>query len=407
MEEGKMRSQTALGVFVLMLGLAVPALAVDGVREISQTCAVNTGCFSGDTAGFPVTIVASGSFRLTSDLSVDVPTTLIDIAASDVTVDLNGFHIRGTGGGGGDGVSSIASNVTVRDGSVGPVGAVGVNLTGSRARVEGVRVSGAFSGGIATGFNSLVTGCSVSQSSFGPGIETDSGSRVIANVATGNDANGISVSDSTLVEGNTVTGNAGRGIHAGARSIVKGNVSASSGSTGIRVSSSSLVKDNVVSDGATSGIFALGFGTIVGNTVTNNGGHGINVAADTLIRDNTVTRNTLTGIRADRGALVVGNLVNENNLADSSTEGGIKARGPSVVRDNIVRLNNQVGIFAETDPFDGMRGSVIEGNLATATLYCFDFEGTQNFYAGNRAYNCELNYRNVAGQIDGGGNLGN
>ena len=33
---------------LLLLALAGPALAVDGVAEISQTCAVETGCFSGD-----------------------------------------------------------------------------------------------------------------------------------------------------------------------------------------------------------------------------------------------------------------------------------------------------------------------------------------------------------------------
>jgi len=32
------------------------AAAVDGVLEINQTCAALSGCFPGDTAGFPVTI---------------------------------------------------------------------------------------------------------------------------------------------------------------------------------------------------------------------------------------------------------------------------------------------------------------------------------------------------------------
>ena len=54
----------------LLLALAAPALAVDGVLEINQTCAVQTGCFVGDTAGYPVTIYSKtgGSYRLTGDL---------------------------------------------------------------------------------------------------------------------------------------------------------------------------------------------------------------------------------------------------------------------------------------------------------------------------------------------------
>ena len=41
---------------LLTLVLALPVLAVDGVLEINHTCAVQTGCFSGDTPGYPVTI---------------------------------------------------------------------------------------------------------------------------------------------------------------------------------------------------------------------------------------------------------------------------------------------------------------------------------------------------------------
>lgn len=49
--------------------LVATAQASDGVAEINQACAVNTGCVAGDTAGFPVSLGASpGNDRLTSDL---------------------------------------------------------------------------------------------------------------------------------------------------------------------------------------------------------------------------------------------------------------------------------------------------------------------------------------------------
>ncbi len=58
-------------LFVL-LAVASGAHAVDGVAEINHVCATLTGCFSGDAAGYPVTIdgSAGGSYRLTSDLAV-------------------------------------------------------------------------------------------------------------------------------------------------------------------------------------------------------------------------------------------------------------------------------------------------------------------------------------------------
>ncbi len=93
---------------LLLLALAGPAFAVDGVLEINQTCATQTGCFSGDTAGFPVTIdgTAGRSYRLTGDLNVGDPDTDgLFLTNSRITIDFNGFSLvlfpigSGTGNG--------------------------------------------------------------------------------------------------------------------------------------------------------------------------------------------------------------------------------------------------------------------------------------------------------------------
>ena len=133
---------------LLLLALAGPALAVDGVLEINQTCAENTGCFLGDTAGFPVTIAAPGSYRLSSDLVV-FGGTVVDIlaAAAGASLDLNGFAIRGntvcTGtppvcvptGGSGVGVRINASRVRVANGEISGMRADGVSVFGSDVQV--------------------------------------------------------------------------------------------------------------------------------------------------------------------------------------------------------------------------------------------------------------------------------
>jgi hypothetical protein len=76
-----------------MLAFAPQAQAVDGVLEINQTCAVNTGCFAGDTAGFPITINTQGSYVLTSNLDLpDVNTTGIEVTVGIVTIDMNGMQ---------------------------------------------------------------------------------------------------------------------------------------------------------------------------------------------------------------------------------------------------------------------------------------------------------------------------
>lgn len=110
-----------------LLAFTTPALASDGVFEINQTCAVNTGCFSEDTPGFPVTVNASGSYRLTGHLFVTgANVTVIEITTGDVTLDLNGFSIRClffgppcAGNGTGIGIDADReNNVTVLNGTV-------------------------------------------------------------------------------------------------------------------------------------------------------------------------------------------------------------------------------------------------------------------------------------------------
>ena len=60
----------AVAAFILLLTVVAPALAVDGVREINQACALSGGCSAGDAPGFPVEITTDGSYRLTGNLAV-------------------------------------------------------------------------------------------------------------------------------------------------------------------------------------------------------------------------------------------------------------------------------------------------------------------------------------------------
>ncbi len=92
------RSSRFRGGVLIALTLTFPSsvAAGDGVVEINQVCAVQTGCLSGDAAGFPVTIDRPGSYRLTSDLLADAaPVEVIDIQSDFVTLDLGGFQIVG------------------------------------------------------------------------------------------------------------------------------------------------------------------------------------------------------------------------------------------------------------------------------------------------------------------------
>jgi hypothetical protein len=52
--------RTLLAVLLVSWLPAFPSISADGVLEIHQTCAVQTGCLAGDTPRFPVTIPQAG-----------------------------------------------------------------------------------------------------------------------------------------------------------------------------------------------------------------------------------------------------------------------------------------------------------------------------------------------------------
>ena len=161
---------------LFLLALATPALAVDGVLEINQTCAVQTGCIDnsggiGDTPGFPVTIEVPGSYVLTSNLIVSDPNKHgISIATAPVTIDLNGFEIQGPvncnglgstltcDAGTGSGIRSSFVRSSVMNGSVIKFGSDGIQL-GGRYRIERVVVERNGGNGIDVSDDSVVIGC--------------------------------------------------------------------------------------------------------------------------------------------------------------------------------------------------------------------------------------------------------
>ncbi len=247
-----MRKATAR--LLLVLGACpatVPwtALAVDGVVEINQARALKGGVTPADTAGFPVTISVSGSYRLTSDLTVpDANTHAIDISVDHVTIDLNGFSILGpvtcSGGppvtacsvtGSGMGVYGVNNaSITVMNGRVQGVGQAGVYL-GDLARVSGVTVRWAPSGGIFTGAGAAVAACLVEQNGSS-GILAGDGSVLSGNVVRGNLSTGISGGGATSLSGNTVSLNGFYGIllrTLGGGSTVVGNSISGNSSYGI------------------------------------------------------------------------------------------------------------------------------------------------------------------------------
>ena len=241
-------AQSFLTLSILAVA-SFPAHAVDGIVLINQNAALAGNVTPGDAPGFPVTISVSGSYRLSGNLTVaDGDTTAIEIHASNVTIDLNGFSIIGpnvcsgfpvtscNANGSGRGILSLnASNVTVLNGKVIGMGGSGIQISGGR--IERVEVSSNGNSGIfgaalviaCTAFGNFVDGININGAVIDSNVFGNQRDGIILfngvganNVANQNGADGIFGSRSAL-NGNTANENGGNGIFASCPDTVVSN----------------------------------------------------------------------------------------------------------------------------------------------------------------------------------------
>ena len=297
-------------VLLFLMFLAPTAGAIDGRLEINQACATGPGCFPGDTAGWPVQIQNPGSYILTSSLTnLDVAAAHVSIEASGVTLDLNGFEVRGsavctgappiictsTGFGHGIRVDSVSTRryVIVRNGRV--IGAYGGGyavVVGDRSSVEDLTVEDA-TGGIFVREFSTVRRVSVFQIE-GAGIATQRHS---------------TVTDSMVKFVNDIGIYGCLGSLNDCDCVISRNVVAFNGNTGIVGGHTCQINDNVVRSNSGHGIAAGNDGLVVGNVVSENTAlsqqRGLLLGDDTGYRSNIVNDNSQGAIGGNGGGTPV------------------------------------------------------------------------------------------------------
>jgi hypothetical protein len=238
-----LKATTALSLLLASVVIR-PAYAVDGVIEINQVRAKAGGVTPGDTPLFPVTIDLPGSYRLTSNLDVTDATarrggtsaentTAIDVTVDDVTIDLNGFMIKGLTScvgiplvcsqtGSGMGIQAVTrSGVAAKNGTVRGMGSNGVSL-GNHSVADNIR---AVSNG-RDGVEATVVTNSTANRNGGDGIDGDS----VANCTAVN--NGLDGISGTTVINSSARNNDGDGI---AAQVASGSSAASNTGIGINV----------------------------------------------------------------------------------------------------------------------------------------------------------------------------
>jgi len=307
-------ARNALAAALLAVVGAAPARAGDGVLEINQACALQTGCFAGDDPGLPVAITAAApakSFRLTGDLVLATDTSAIAIRTSYVRLDLGGFSVRGPvscqgtplvcaplAGSNGIAVDDPATRegVEVRNGAVVGFGGAGLRL-GDRSVVESVRA-----------FQNRIDG-----------VDVGAGSLVRDVLAGRNGVIGIRVGEGSRVSGSDASENGGSGISAIVGSAhVLDSVARGNASFGIYVTGGGTISRNVARGNGLLGIRCIDRCTIEGNTATGNGfvssGDGIQCGVGCAVQGNTSAGNAVLGIRLDVDSAYHANVATGNGF---------------------------------------------------------------------------------------------
>ncbi len=198
-----------IAAWALTAALSLTAQAADGVIEINQASVEAAG-------GFPFEITRAGSYKLTGNLEVDdIDTIAIWVRAPYVTLDLNGFSIRGP-------VTCELSGLCDQAGlgagvwaafappQMGPDGVLQCTIDAVPGGPPGVEIrNGVISGmggdGIGGLFEGRVEAVRV-VANGGHGIEASEGSTVTGCLASRNALEGIA-GGASLIERNTVFGN--------------------------------------------------------------------------------------------------------------------------------------------------------------------------------------------------------
>lgn len=315
------------------------------LQDIEPRTPINSITCPGDNDALPSVfkITQSGSYYLPGNLTAVATKIAIEVAADNVTIDLNGFTIR-------DGLAGIAyigvgADITVRNGTLRDCANGGIVLSGVvRPRVEQVTVSGcAGSDGFDLGEQAIVVDCT-SRGNFNGftcrGSTSIRGCTAEANSQLGFGflGSGIAI-DGCVAKNNlwtgflggegaftncTAKGNGFMGFDTLSNTILTNCVAIGNAEHGIDTGDTCVVRDSVAQGNGGAGIVLSFGGSATGCTARANGGHGIEAASECTVTDNNCSRN---GAQTTSGAGIhligSGTRVENNQLV--ANDFGIKA----------------------------------------------------------------------------------
>lgn len=366
-----MRTHLAVTAFALLAAAAFagplnpPAGAVGAsmktLVEVEPRTAINATNTPGDSDSV-YKISQPGSYYLTGNILGIAGKCGIEVNASHVTIDLNGFSLFGVDGTL-DGIRSQGGgrhDVTIYNGTVAGFAGDGIDLSTADIGIGGSihDVHTRFNGGtgIVTNAASVLERCT-SYLNGAMGYQVRYDTTVSGCTAINNGTIGFGTGGNCSVSRCTADSNGGDGFNVGEGGIVANCTSRSSGEDGIQVGISGAVEHCVLQFNATDGVRAGSFATIRDNTCDSNGlngtGAGIHVTGTDCRIEGNACNNADFGVDIDNG----GNFVVKNTCANNTVNWSISLNnlyGPIVERTGpvapAVNGNTAASVLTSTDP---------------------------------------------------------
>ncbi|HTG44412.1 MAG TPA: hypothetical protein VK633_07750, partial [Verrucomicrobiae bacterium] len=340
----------------------------------------------------PYKISASGAYYLAANLSVPAGVNGISVDASNVTLDLNGFTLRGAA------LSEAAisivpgkADVTIYNGAITAAGAGVEGSAAVRVRVEGVRVSNCTGSGISLGAEGSVNHCDAHENGT-TGIRVGLSGTILNSRAHANGANGIETDQKSTVRESAAARNAFAGISAADYSKVMNSIATDNNANGINAGAGVHITDCTASANKQSGINGGQLCLVTRASACWNAQGGVVVQDSSSVIDSSTSGNGWIGIATGSYAQVT------NSKADANAGGGIFVQRGSTVRDCSVQRNSNDGIVL-TDQCTISRNSA-SNNSNLKGVAGIHAKGTDNVLQEN---NLVANDRGLA--LDSEGNL--
>ena len=301
-----------------------PAPAMKSLDQVEARIIVNATNTPG-TSNALYRITASGSYYLTGDIIGVSGKHGIEIAATNVSLDLNGFSVIGVPGSligieATNGAAYSAAGLRISNGAIAGWGGDGVNtfVAGAPAIFSGLNIKDNHGNGM-TALQAVITDCIAHNNTSGYGIQ---GNQLnIFNCVARANSLGFGLFFGSLLRGSMATGNS-TGVDADSGSMVLNNTVRASTTIGINAHNNCRVAGNVVSTSGTGINVAAAGNEIEGNTLVNNSVGGLVLTSASAVR-NLIIRNTAQGngtnyqITASNNAF--GPVVNVGGVGDIST----------------------------------------------------------------------------------------